>query len=54
MSDGLSGHHAVINKTSWLRLEQRKSAVGRSEARRQLEGGVGVETWDGWEGTRQC
>lgn len=44
---GLSSHHAVINKTSWLRLEQRKLAVGRSEVTTGGRSGGGAVRWVG-------
>ena len=44
VSYGLSSHHAVINKTSWLRLEQRKLAVSLSEVTTGGRSGGG-ELW---------
>lgn len=63
VSDGLSGHHAVIIKTSWLRLEQRKLAVGLSEVTTRGRSGGGAEGWVGgdppvlgqcWSNTRRA
>lgn len=41
MSDSLSGHHAVINKIFWPRLEQRKSEVEVTIGGRSGGGAVG-------------
>lgn len=63
VSDSLSSHHAVINKMSWLRLEQRKLAVGLSEVTTRGRSGGGAVGWVGgdppvlgqcWSNTRRA